>query len=148
MQVRDVMKPGLSNIAEDAAIFTAARLMRDLDVGMLPVEQNGEIVGTVTDRDITVRATASGANPITTPVSRVMSTEVFTCLEDDDLQQAARIMEEHQIRRLMVQNSSGGFIGMLTLADLARHRGMDRLSGEILEEVSQPSASAQPGPAH
>jgi CBS domain-containing protein len=139
MQVSEIMSRSFDSIGADAAIRSAAERMRDLDVGMLPVEQNGEIVGTVTDRDITVRAIASGADPNTTPVSNVLSMQLYVCLQEDDLQQAARIMEEHQIRRLMVQDSNGNFVGMLSLADLARHRETERLGAQILEEVSQPS---------
>jgi predicted transcriptional regulator len=140
MQVRDIMSKSLERIAHDAPIRDAAQHMRDLDVGMLPVEENGEIVGTVTDRDITIRATAAGANPETTPVGDTMSNQIYTCEENDDLQQAARIMEEYQIRRIMVQNTSGDFVGMLTLADMARHPETEQLSAEILEEVSQPTS--------
>lgn len=140
MLIRDVMRRSFISIAKDAAIRTAAQRMRDLDVGMLPVEQDGEIVGTITDRDITVRATATGADPNATPVGSIMSSDVFTCVEDDDLRHAARIMVEYQIRRLMVQDNSGGFVGMLSLADLARHREADNLSADILEMVSLPAA--------
>lgn len=138
MQVSDIMSRRFQSIERDAPIRNAAQQMRDLDIGMLPVEEHGEIIGTVTDRDITIRATASGADPSATPVGDVMSNEIYTCIEEDDLQQAARIMEEHQIRRLMVQNDSGEFVGMLALADLARHHETERLSAEILEEISQP----------
>lgn len=139
MQVSEIMSRSFDNIDVDAAIRSAAKRMRDLDVGMLPVEQNGEIVGTVTDRDLTVRAIASGADPNTTPVNNVMSTHVYACLQEDDLQQAAHIMEEYQIRRLMVQDSNGNFVGMLSLADLARHREAEQLGAQVLEEVSQPT---------
>lgn len=146
MQVRDIMTHSIKSIARNAAIREAARQMRDLDVGMLPVEDQGEIVGTVTDRDITIRATAAGADPDDTAVSDVMSNEIFVCTEDDDLEQASRTMEEHQIRRLMVQNSNGDFTGMLALADLARHRETADLGAGILEEVSQPASGI--GAAH
>jgi len=142
MQVREIMSRSFSTIGADATIRSAAKRMRDLDVGMLPVEQNAEIVGTVTDRDITVRAIASGADSNTTPVSNVMSTQIYVCVQEDDLQQAARTMEEHQIRRLMVQDSKGNFVGILSLADLARHREAELLGARILEEVSQPSGHA------
>lgn len=142
MQVSEIMSRSFDNIGAEAAIRSAAERMRDLDVGMLPVEHNGEIVGTVTDRDLTVRAIASGADPNTTPVSNVMSTEVYTCRQEADLLDAARIMEEHQIRRLMVQDSSDNFVGMLTLADLARHREAEQLGVQILEELSQPSGQS------
>ncbi|MCO6411424.1 MAG: CBS domain-containing protein [Thiogranum sp.] len=146
MQVRDIMTHSFRSIARNAAIREAARQMRDLDVGMLPVEDRGEIVGTVTDRDITIRATADGADPDDTAVSDVMSNEIFACTEDDDLEQASRTMEDHQIRRLMVQNSEGDFTGMLALADLARHRETAGLGAAILEEVSQPASGT--GAAH
>ncbi|MHB1214054.1 MAG: CBS domain-containing protein [Thiobacillus sp.] len=138
MQVREIMNSPVQSIARDESIHHAAQQMRDLDVGMLPVNENGEIVGTVTDRDITIRATAAGADPDTTPVGDVMSNEIFTCSEEADLDQAARIMEAYQVRRLMVQDSSGDFVGMLALADLARHRETAGLSAEILAGVSQP----------
>lgn len=144
MQVRDIMKRRFESIALQAPIRNAAQRMRDLDIGMLPVDQNGEIVGALTDRDITVRATAMGADPNRTLVSEVMSTEVLTCVEEDDLQQAARIMEEYQVRRLMVQDDTGAFVGILSLADMARHQETEQLSSRILEEVSQPSQSSSP----
>jgi CBS domain-containing protein len=139
MQVREIMSRSFETIARGAAIRDAAEQMRDLGVGMLPVDEDGEIIGTLTDRDITVRGTAAGANPDATPVSDVMSNEIYACSQDDDLEQAARIMEDHQIRRLMVQDNSGEFVGMLSLADLAQHRETAPLGAEILEEVSRPS---------
>lgn len=139
MQVSEIMTHRFENIDADAAIRSAALRMRDLDIGMLPVEQDGEVIGTVTDRDITVRGIAAGADPDTTPVANVMSTQVYACLQEDDLEQAAHIMEQHQIRRLMVQDGNGRFVGVLALADLARHRESEQLGAHILEEVSQPT---------
>ncbi len=136
--VRDVMSHDFESIAHNAMIRDAAQRMRELNIGMLPVEEAGEIVGTITDRDITIRGTADGADPNDTPVEKVMSHELFTCVEDDDVQQAAQIMEQHQIRRLMVQNDIGDYVGMLSLADLARRSNTEQLSAEVLEEVSQP----------
>lgn len=140
MHVSEIMSRHFRSIDKNAPIRKAAMQMRDMNIGMLPVEQDGEIVGTVTDRDITVRATAQGLDPDMTQVGEVMSNEIYTCIEDDDLQLAAKIMEKHQIRRLMVQNGNGKFVGMLALADLARHHETENLCVEILEEVSQPPA--------
>ncbi|MDT8387525.1 MAG: CBS domain-containing protein [Thiogranum sp.] len=145
MQVQDIMTRSFESISRDAAIRKAAEKMRDLDVGMLPVTENGKIVGTITDRDITIRATANGAHPDNTSVSDVMTSEAFSCNEGDDLQQASHIMEEHQVRRLLVKNSQGDFTGLLALADLARHHELEHISAEILEEVSQPATR---GTAH
>lgn len=139
MQVRDIMNHAFVSIARNAAIRLAAKRMRDLDLGMLPVEENGEVVGTVTDRDITVRGTAVGADPDSVSVGEVMSSKIYTCVEDDELHDAARIMEEYQVRRLMVQDNDGLFVGMLTLADVARHRGTEEFRAEILKEITQPA---------
>lgn len=141
MKVRDIMTRKLESIPQDSTIRGAAEKMRDQDVGMLPVEQDGEIVGAVTDRDITIRATSSGADPNKTRVDMAMSTEVFSCIEDDDLQQAAEIMEKHQVRRLMVQDNSGNFTGIIALADLALHH-KEKLEADVLEQVSQPSTQS------
>lgn len=144
MQVRDVMTRNFTSIERQAAIRNAAEKMRELDIGMLPVDEDGEIIGAVTDRDITVRATAQGADPNTTTVGEIMSNEVYACYEDNDLEEAARIMAEHQIHRVMVTNDSGEFVGMLALADLARNPETKRLTAEVLEEVSQKSVQTGP----
>jgi predicted transcriptional regulator len=142
MRVREIMSPCFRSIPRNAPIRNAAVRMRDLNVGMLPVEENGEIIGAVTARDITVRGTASGIDPDATAVGDVMSNEIYTCVEDDHLLHAARIMEHHHIRRLMVQNADGEFIGMLTLADVARHLVSEPLCTLILQDVSQPVSAA------
>lgn len=144
MQVREIMSSAIHIIDQSASIHSAAQQMRDLDVGMLPVKTDGRIVGTVTDRDITVRATASGADPEATRVGEVMSGAVFSCTDEDDLEQAAQIMEDRRVRRLLVADRSGQLVGMLSLADLARHVEVSDLSAEILSEVSRPG----PGTTH
>jgi len=137
MQVRHLMNADFNSIPQDASINTAARRMRDLNIGMMPVEQHGEIVGAVTDRDIIVRIIAEGADPNVTPVVDAMSTEILVCVEDDELEHAANIMMKYRIRRLMVQNNSGDYVGILSLADVVRHRGTARLSAHVLEEITR-----------
>jgi predicted transcriptional regulator len=132
------MTPRIESVHFDASIREAARRMRDLNLGMLPVRDDRDIIGTLTDRDITIRASAAGLDPNVTPISEIMSHEIFVCYDDDAVEQAARIMERYRIRRLMVQNDRGDFVGMLALADIARHRAVNGLGAEILEEVSQP----------
>lgn len=140
MQIRQVMKRGITSIPFDASLRTAARRMRDYDLGMLPVEQDGDIVGTITDRDITVRATAAGMDPNTTLVRDVMSTEVFSCAEDDDIKVATRTMRNYRIRRLMIQDSDERFVGMLSVADVIHDRRTRALGSEILRDILQPSS--------
>ncbi len=137
MQVRDLMNADFRSIPLDASITTTARRMRDMNVGMMPVEQHGEIVGAVTDRDMIVRIIAEGADPNATPVIGAMSTEIIVCVEDDELEHAASIMMKYRIRRLMVQNNSGDYVGILSLADIVRHRGAAWLSAHVLEEITR-----------
>src|SRR5215813_1316925 len=99
MQVSEAMTPEVVSIAPGASLMEAARLMRGLDVGPLPVSEQGRLVGVVTDRDITVRATAEGRDPRTTEVREVMTPRVVYCREDDEVQKVARLMQEKQLRR-------------------------------------------------
>jgi predicted transcriptional regulator len=139
MQVREIMSSSIHIIDQSASIHDAAQQMLELDVGMLPVKADGQIIGTVTDRDITVRGTAHGADPEATPVSAVMSDEIFSCMDEDDLELAVQLMEDHQVRRLIVQDRGGQLVGLLSLADLARHVETSTLSAEALSGISQPS---------
>lgn len=139
MLVRDIMNLHFECVTRETPIYKAAERMRDLDVGMLPVKNEPAIIGVVTDRDITVRATARALNPNDTPVGEVMTTRVYSCFEDSDVHNAARIMEEHQVRRLLVQNDHGQYTGILSLADLVSHWDTEELGITVLEEVSQPS---------
>lgn len=142
MQIRQVMKRGITSIPVNASLRAAARCMRDYDLGMLPVEQDGDIVGTITDRDIAVRATAAGLDPDTTLVREVMSTEVFSCVEDDDLSVAARTMRNYRIRRLMIQDGDERFVGMLSVADFINDARTDALGADILHDIVCPPAQS------
>jgi len=93
----------------------------------------------LTDRDITVRATAKGRDPKTTKVHEVMTPEVLYTFEDEDISEAARIMMEQQVRRLVVLNQSKQLVGIISLGDLAVHTGDVRQVGQTLEGVSEPS---------
>src|SRR3954447_6504788 len=104
MQVKDVMTRGAQCIAPDATLQEAARQMKNLDVGSLPVCENDRLVGMLTDRDITVRATAGACDPCSTHVRDVMTPDVVYCFEDQEISDASRLMEDHQIRRLVVLN--------------------------------------------
>jgi CBS domain-containing protein len=114
-----------------------AKLMVDNDIGILPVQDDtGQIVGIVTDRDITCRAIAQNMNPAITPVDKVMSQDVISCTEDEDIEDAAHLMEDKQVRRLPVQNSKSETTGILALADVSRATSHE-LSGEIIHEISK-----------
>ena len=129
-------------IGPDVVLKEAAERMRDLDSGVMPVGQNDRLVGMLTDRVITIRATAAGKDPNRTRVEEVMTPDVVYCFEDDDAVAAANIMEEHQLRRLIVLNRDKRLVGILSLGDLAVHRADDRLPGEVAEAVSEPAEQA------
>jgi CBS domain-containing protein len=113
--------------------------MDALKVGPLPVCDGDRLGGMLTDRDITVRATAAGLDPKTTRVRDVMTDEVLYCFEDQNTDEAARIMAEQQIRRLVILNRDKRLVGIVSLGDVAVQTGDDRLSGEVLERVSEPA---------
>jgi CBS domain-containing protein len=139
MQVRELMTQDVEIIRPDDTLQTAARMMADIDAGILPVGENDRLVGMITDRDITVRATAMGEDPKTTRVRDAMTRDVLCCHEDDDVREATRLMERNQVRRLPVLNREDRLVGIVSLADLAVWTGDEQLSGEVLERVSEPA---------
>jgi len=139
MQIREIMTPRVEVIHPDATIEEAAEKMKRLDVGPLPVCDGERLVGMLTDRDITVRATSEGRDPRTTRVRDIMTEEVFFCFDDQDVREAAEIMQRAQIRRLPVVNRDKRLVGIVALGDLAVHTGDEELAGEVLEEVSEPA---------
>jgi len=137
--VRDVMTRGVETATPDSTIAEVARRMRDLDVGSLPVTEGSKLLGIVTDRDLSVRATAAARDPNTTRVREVMSPELAWIFDDEPADAAARVMRERQIRRLPVLDRSDRLVGVVALADLATDLGDDRLKGSTLEGISQPN---------
>jgi CBS domain-containing protein len=119
MRVADVMSRFIHTIEPTAAIGDAARVMGIFDVGLLPVVENGALLGVVTDRDLSVRGMGEGLHPGTS-VTRVMSAEVKTCREDDTMEQVLDRMGEEQVRRMPVCTRHGDLVGLVSLADLAR----------------------------
>jgi CBS domain-containing protein len=115
-------------------------MMRDLDVGSLPVCDGERLQGMLTDRDITIRATAEGQDPESTTAADVMTHSIFYCYDDQDVEEAAQIMEEKQIRRLPIVNRDKKLVGIVSLGDLAVDSGRGRLAGEALTEISRPSS--------
>src|SRR6266478_2716993 len=121
MQLKDVMTPGVEVIAPEASIYAAAEKMSHRDVGPLPVCDGDRLIGMLTDRDITVRAVAAGHDPRTTQVREVMTPDVVYGFDDQDVQDAARLMEQYQIRRLPDLSRNKHLLGKVALGDLAVH---------------------------
>ncbi|HVG96981.1 MAG TPA: CBS domain-containing protein [Chloroflexota bacterium] len=139
MNVSDVMTRAVDVIHPDSTLDEAAERMRRLDVGPLPVCDGDRLVGMITDRDITVRGTAESRDPVTTRVSEIMTPEVVFTYEDEDVKRAAKLMEDHQLRRLVVLNRDKKLVGIVSLGDLAVETADDKLKGQVLEEISRPS---------
>lgn len=139
MQIKEIMTRQVEVVHPEATLWEAAQKMAALDIGPLPVCTGDQLVGMLTDRDITVRATAEGRDPKATRVHEVMTPEVLYTFEDQDISEAARIMTEQQIRRLVVLNQAKKLVGIVSLGDLAVHTGDTHRAGETLEGVSEPS---------
>jgi CBS domain-containing protein len=138
MLISDIMTPDVEYVGPNDSLQEAARKMKRLDVGPLPVCENESVVGMVTDRDITVRAVAEGRDPKSTKVREVMSGEVICCFDDQEADVAARLMESQQIRRVLVLNRDKRLVGIVSLADLAVQALKPERAAEILQEVSEP----------
>src|SRR6185295_9736885 len=138
MQLKEFINYRVEVVQPGDTLQQAAEKMRDLDVGSMPVCDGQSLIGIVTDRDITIRATAQGQDPTMTPVRDVMSPDVFFCFEDQEVEEAAAIMRENQIRRLFVLNEEEELVGITSLGELATVTGNRDLAGETLERISEP----------
>jgi len=141
MQIRNIMTADVEVVRPDTPLAEAARRMRDLDIGLMPVSDNNQLLGILTDRDIAIRAVAQARDPRTTPVRDVMTTDMVFCYDDQDVSEAARVMREKQIRRLLIRDHTMHLVGVVSLGDLAVKGGEQKVGGAVLEEVSQPIGS-------
>jgi len=133
-----MMTRGVECVGPDSTLEQAARKMKALDVGPLPVCDNDRLAGMLTDRDIVVRAVAEGLDPRTAHVREVMTPDIVYCFEDQDATEAAKLMKDNQVRRLAVLNRDKRLVGIVSLGDLAVETGDDQVIGSTLESVSEP----------
>ena len=136
MKVKDVMTKVVEFVRPETTVQEAAGKMKDLNVGPIPVCEGQKVLGILTDRDIVIRAVAEGRDTRTTRVQDVMTRDVVCCGEEDDVKDVARLMKDHQIRRILVINGSKGLAGIVSLGDLAVDTHDDKMSGDVLEKVS------------
>lgn len=140
MQVKEVMTCGVECTRPTASLQEAARKMRELNVGPLPVcGDDNRLEGIITDRDITIRAIAEGKDPKTTPVQDAMTRNITYCFQDQEIAEAARLMKEKQIRRLAVLDHDKHLVGIVSLGDLAVGTRDEALAGTALQHVSKPA---------
>ena len=117
-QVREVMTRTVETIEPDTTLQEAARRMEAKDVGPMPVVEGGRVVGMLTDRDVITRAVGAGRDPQSTKVRDIMTSDVVSCSEDTDVKEAARLMQENQLKRLVVLSANQQLAGIVSLADL------------------------------
>jgi CBS domain-containing protein len=131
MKVEELMTSKVEAVSPTTTLRGVAREMKDKGVGALPVVEDGKVIGIITDRDVSVYAIAMGHDPQTTEVQKVMTKQVYTCNAEQDISEAAKIMEQNKIRRLTVMNSEEDLAGFLSVDDLALVSG--ELAGAVLE---------------
>jgi CBS domain-containing protein len=134
-KIREVMTPAPETIQADRPATEAAQKMKEADAGMIPVMTNGNLLGTVTDRDIALRIVAEGKDPQSTLVGEIATTDPITVAPDEDLDAALEKMAKHQVRRLPVVED-GRLIGVVAQADVARE-GDEKDVGHTVEEISK-----------
>jgi CBS domain-containing protein len=140
MRISEIMTTDFEMIDSTRPLREAAEKMKSLNVGFLPVKEGTRLIGLITDRDIVIRGLAEGLDPGFAQVKDIISSDIVYCYEDDSVEDAAKLMEEHQVRRLIVVNHDQTPVGIVSLGDLAVKLGEDRLSGEVLERISEPAA--------
>jgi CBS domain-containing protein len=134
--VSEVMTSNPRTVEPSTPVADAARIMKNEDVGPVPIVEGDRLVGMVTDRDIAVRAVAEGKDPQSTPVGEIASRDLVTVDPDQSLDEAARLMAQHQVRRLPVVEEDGRLVGIVAQADVAQ-AGDDARTGEVVERISR-----------
>jgi CBS domain-containing protein len=138
MKLKDIMTHDVKVISPGATLKDAAQMMDDIDVGALPVCDGEQLVGIITDRDIIIRSISAGQDPNTTPVRSAMTSPVTYCFDDNDVEQAAKLFQDKQIRRIAVLNHDKRLVGMISLGDLAVKGDQKEVTAEVTEKVSEP----------
>src|SRR5438034_7010810 len=134
--VQELMTRNPCSIDADKSVTYAAKMMRDEEVGLAPIVEGNRLVGTVTDRDIAIRVVAEGKDPESTKVTEIASTDLVTVDPQQDLDEALRLMAQHQVRRLPVVEEDGRLARVVAQADVARH-GVDTKPGQVVQEISE-----------
>ena len=136
-KIKDLMSRNVQVISPDKTIREAAQHMLKGNFGMMPVGENDRLIGSISDRDITIRAVAGGKDSRTT-VREVMSEGILWAYENDSVNEVAKLMSEHQIRRLPIVNADKRLVGIVALGDFAVDSTDITVASEALAEISQP----------
>jgi len=133
--VKDAMTSDVKTAAPSVSLTDAAKLMKQEDVGSVPVVDGERLIGMLTDRDIVVRGIADGSDPHAVTAGDIASRDIVTVRPDDDLEEALRLMAQHQVRRLPVVDD-GHLVGVLAQADVALE-AKEKAVGQLVEEISR-----------
>jgi len=134
--IRELMTKNPRSLESGSNAVEAARLMRDEDVGIIPIVEGEKLIGTVTDRDIAIRVVAEGKSPESITVGEIASRELVTIDPQQELDEALRLMARHQVRRLPVVEEDGKLVGIVAQADIARSAS-DEQTGDLVEDISK-----------
>jgi CBS domain-containing protein len=135
----EIMTRNVKTASREATLQEVAALMRDGDMGAMPIVEDNKLVGIVTDRDIVIRAIAEGKD-VSTAIGGVMTSEIFAVRENDFVFEAIRLMGDKQVRRVPIINETGELVGIIAMADVALETEDEREIAETLEEISSGSA--------
>jgi CBS domain-containing protein len=136
----DVMTRNPVSARPDDTVASVARLMKENDIGPVPIvddDNSKRLVGIVTDRDLAIKVVAAGRDPQTTPVSEVMTTNVITCRDDDDIETALDAMSTQQLRRIPVVDDGNMLLGIIAQADIATRMNEPEKTGEVVKDISE-----------
>ena len=137
MKLKEIMTPEVATIELDASLQQAAQMMASLDVGLLPIMLDDGLLGVITDRDITVRATARGLDPKRTDVRSAMTEAPVYAFEMQDVEDGVRLMMDNRIRRLPILNRNKQLVGIVSLGDLSKAVTDASLVAQALERISE-----------
>lgn len=135
MKVKDAMHKGVEWVSPSTTLVELAKLMAQHDIGAIPIGENDKLIGMVTDRDIICRGLNNGADVSKITAREVMTPDIIWCRDDEDLEDATRIMESKKVRRLPVMDKDKRMVGILSLGDIS-HVGKPVLVDEVLKAVT------------
>jgi CBS domain-containing protein len=136
----DVMTRNPVTALPDDTVASVAQLMKERDIGPVPIVEDKvtkKLLGVVTDRDLAIKVVAEGLDPLTTPVRDVMTKEVVTCHENDEIETTLEAMSKHQLRRILVVDADDSLVGIIAQADVAIRMNEPKTTGEVVKEISE-----------
>jgi CBS domain-containing protein len=142
MKAREIMSKNPTCVTPDTPLVDAARLMKDENIGVVPVVESSNsrrLVGVLTDRDIAIRAVAEGRDGATTSVGHVMSTDIHTSAPDDSVNDIMALMGSEQIRRIPIVDERGDVVGIIAQADIVLEANDNKKAEKTVEKISEPS---------